>query len=245
MPSGTNPTPSGRLGRFAALVLLPMLLGACATTGPADIAALKAPDPLYASIYASVSDGGNVVPAVDVSAIDPQFLRQVVDYASPYPAGTIVVDPYRRFLYLVMENGKAMRYGVGVAKAGLEFVGEANLARKANWPHWTPTPDMIKREPARYQPYAGGMDGGLTNPLGARALYLFKDGRDTLYRIHGTNEPWSIGKAVSSGCVRLLNQDIIDLNSRVQPGTRVIVLGPDGTDSGMTGTQIAGLGEPA
>jgi len=156
----------------------------------------------------------------------------LVDYQTKEPPGTIVVDPHARFLYLVMENGKAMRYGVGVAKAGLEFVGEADIARKAQWPGWTPTQDMIKRDPERYEPLAKGLPGGLKNPLGARALYLYKGGQDTLYRIHGTNEPWSIGKSVSSGCIRMLNQDIIDLHSRVPKGSRVVVLGPEQSGKG-------------
>ena len=117
-----------------------------------------------------------------------------------------------------------MRYGIGVGKAGLEFEGGARIGRKAEWPRWTPTPNMIAREPERNLKWAGGMEPGLTNPLGPRALYLHKDGKDTLFRIHGTSEPWSIGKAVSSGCVRLFNQDIIDLYSRVPTGSRVVVL---------------------
>jgi lipoprotein-anchoring transpeptidase ErfK/SrfK len=121
-----------------------------------------------------------------------------------------------------IENGKAVRYGVGVGKAGLEFRGTATIQDKKEWPHWTPTQDMMRREPARYQPWAKGMDGGAKNPLGARALYLFKDGKDTLYRIHGTTEPSSIGKAVSSGCIRMLNQDVIDLYNRVPKGAKVV-----------------------
>jgi lipoprotein-anchoring transpeptidase ErfK/SrfK len=122
-----------------------------------------------------------------------------------------------------MENGKAMRYGVGVGREGLAFTGTAEIGRKAEWPHWTPTPDMIKREPKRYAKWAGGMDGGTDNPLGARALYLFKEGKDTLYRIHGTNEPNTIGHAVSAGCIRMMNQDVIDLYRRVPTKTKVVV----------------------
>jgi lipoprotein-anchoring transpeptidase ErfK/SrfK len=125
---------------------------------------------------------------------------------------------------LVQENGKALRYGVGVGKAGLEFQGSASVQMKREWPRWTPTSDMIGRDPGRYAPWKTGMDGGSQNPLGARALYLFKDGKDTLYRIHGTNEPQTIGKAVSSGCIRMLNQDVIDLYGRVPRGSKVVVL---------------------
>jgi lipoprotein-anchoring transpeptidase ErfK/SrfK len=153
----------------------------------------------------------------------PEYVRQLVDYNGNEAPGTIVIDPRDRFLYLVMENGKALRYGVGVGKEGLEFTGKARIGRKATWPHWTPTPNMIRREPNRYGKWAGGMEGGATNPLGARALYLHKGGKDTLFRIHGTNEPDTIGHAVSSGCIRMLNQDVIDLYSRVPVGANVVV----------------------
>jgi lipoprotein-anchoring transpeptidase ErfK/SrfK len=175
-------------------------------------------------MYAAAKDGGAIIPAIDVSAIDPAYLRQIVAYDTTEAPGTIVVDPKARFVYLVMEGGKAMRYGAGVGKAGLEFHGSATVARKSSWPRWTPTPNMIRREPERYGPWAKGMDGGIQNPLGARALYLHRNGKDTLYRIHGTNDPHSIGKAVSSGCIRLFNQDIIDLHRRVPAGARVVVL---------------------
>jgi lipoprotein-anchoring transpeptidase ErfK/SrfK len=147
-----------------------------------------------------------------------------VDYHGPEMPGTIVVDPTHRFLYLVQEGGKAMRYGCGVGKAGFDYQGEAYVGRKATWPRWTPTPTMIQLEPQRYGPYAGGLPGGIDNPLGARALYLYNNGRDTLYRIHGTTEPWSIGQSVSSGCIRLFNHDVIDLYRRVPVGTPVYVL---------------------
>ncbi|GGE39643.1 hypothetical protein GCM10007276_16200 [Agaricicola taiwanensis] len=214
--------------RLAAAATL--FLGACVqtTTEPAR----PAIDPAVAGMYASAQDGDVLIPGVDVSKMDPKNVRQIVDYRTPHAPGTIVVDPYARFLYLIMENGKAMRYGIGVAKAGLEFEGEADIARKARWPGWTPTPNMIKRDPERYAAFAKGLDGGLSNPLGARALYLYQGGRDTLYRIHGTNEPWSIGQSVSSGCIRLLNQDIIDLHSRVPNGSRVVVLGPEEAGKG-------------
>lgn len=215
--------------RLAVAVAAALLLAACGPTqqrpgvSPKIVQKPVVP-PELAQMYGSVDDGEAKVPAVDVSKIDPQYLRQVVDYETDQKPGTIVVDPHARFLYLVMENGKAMRYGVGVGKEGLEFKGAASVSRKASWPGWTPTQDMIKREPERYKPWAKGMDGGVKNPLGARALYLYQGGKDTLYRIHGTNEPESIGQAVSSGCIRLFNQDIIDLHSRVPKGSRVVVL---------------------
>jgi lipoprotein-anchoring transpeptidase ErfK/SrfK len=232
MRKSNQPGPLSRV-RLLALPVVLLSLSACVqTTRPAVEPDVVKVDPSVASMYSAIDDGGNLIPAVDATKIASKNVRQVVDYQTKEPTGTIVVDPHARFLYLVMGNGKAMRYGVGVAKAGLEFVGEADMARKAQWPGWTPTQDMIKRDPERYEPLAKGLPGGLKNPLGARALYLYKGGQDTLYRIHGTNEPWSIGKSVSSGCIRMLNQDIIDLHRRVPKGSRVVVLGPEQSGKG-------------
>ncbi|HEX2146349.1 MAG TPA: L,D-transpeptidase [Pseudorhizobium sp.] len=178
----------------------------------------------YQAMYAAVEGEPFPVAAADLSRVDPKFFRRVVDYSTGEPTGTIVIDTSARYLYLVDENGRAIRYGVGVGKAGLAFEGRAVVQYKREWPRWTPTQSMIQREPERYGPLAGGMEPGVLNPLGPRALYLFKDGKDTLFRIHGTTEDWTIGKAVSSGCIRLLNQDIIDLYRRVPNGTRVVVL---------------------
>jgi len=218
-----------KLLRIILLASAPVATSACTATTQSVIGVAEASQAsqsgAHSNPYGEINDNGTIISAVDTSKIDPRYLRQIVDYQTDEPVGTIIVDPQNRFLYLVMEGGKAMRYGVGVAKAGLEFEGQADILRKAAWPGWVPTPDMIKREPERYGPYAKGLDGGLHNPLGARALYLYKDGKDTLYRIHGTNEPWSIGKPVSSGCIRLLNHDIIDLYNRVPKGARVVVLG--------------------
>ena len=205
--------------------VLPAALAACTTDStPTPMAATRMVSPDLVQRYAAPSGEKLEVDAVDVSEMDPKNLRQLVDYRTTQPPGMVVVDPHKRFLYLVMENGKALRYGVGVGKAGLEFSGTATIQDRKEWPHWTPTPDMIHRDPDRYQPWAKGMDGGAKNPLGARALYLFKDGKDTLYRIHGTTEPWSIGKAVSSGCIRMLNQDVIDLYNRVPKDAKVVVM---------------------
>ncbi|CAX22374.1 putative L,D-transpeptidase catalytic domain (YkuD) [Methylorubrum extorquens DM4] len=220
-----------RASRLSALVALASALGACTTSvgAPVPVAEARpqiAPDALRR--YAAVPDEPFPVEAVDPRNLKARNLRRLVDYPTKELPGTLVVDPHGRFLYLVMEGGKAMRYGVGVGKAGFEFTGEATVARKASWPRWTPTPDMIRRDPTRNGRWAGGMPGGDRNPLGARALYLFKDGKDTLYRIHGTTEPWSIGEAVSSGCIRMLNQDVIDLHRRVPTGTKVVVLGSRG-----------------
>ncbi|GEO86272.1 MULTISPECIES: L,D-transpeptidase [Alphaproteobacteria] len=232
MRKSNQPGPLSRV-RLLAMPLVLLSLSACVqTTWPAVEPDVVKVDPSVASMYSAIDDGGNLIPAADATKIESKNVRQVVDYQTKEPTGTIVVDPHARFLYLVMENGKAMRYGVGVAKAGLEFVGEADIARKAQWPGWTPTQDMIKRDPESYEPLTKGLPGGLKNPLGARALYLYKGGQDTLYRIHGTNEPWSIGKSVSSGCIRMLNQDIIDLHRRVPKGSRVVVLGPEQSGKG-------------
>jgi lipoprotein-anchoring transpeptidase ErfK/SrfK len=165
------------------------------------------------------------IAAMDLRRVDPQWWRQEVAYPTSEPVGTIVVDTPARFLYLVLEGGRALRYGIGVGKTeALVFRGTATIGRKAQWPRWTPTQSMIKREPDRYGPYAGGMEGGPTNPLGPRALYLYKNGQDTLFRMHGTTEPYTIGTNVSSGCIRLMNQDILDLYARVPTGTRVVVI---------------------
>lgn len=156
--------------------------------------------------------------------IDSIYVPQVVQFPGDHEAGTIIVDALNRFLYLKEGPGTARRYGIGVGKAGLAFKGTATVGRKAKWPSWRPTANMIKRAPRKYAKYADGLPGGAQNPLGARALYLFRDGRDTLYRIHGTTEPWTIGKAVSNGCVRMINEHVEDLYERVPIGTTVVVV---------------------
>lgn len=147
---------------------------------------------------------------------DPSaYTRRLVKVRTAYPAGTILVDTNRRFLYFVMEDGTAIRYGVGVGRPGFEWEGTHRISRKAEWPDWVPPEEMRIRQP--YLP--AFMPGGPDNPLGARALYI----GSTLYRIHGTNEARTIGEAVSSGCIRMLNEDVIDLYERVQVGTKVVV----------------------
>lgn len=216
--------PVRRAGKKIFLPALLVSLGGCTMTSTSTpVASLSAADTSLGKTYSTPADEPYKIDPVAITEIDPQYLRQVVDFPTSEPVGTVVVDPHRRFLYLVRERGKALRYGVGVGKAGLEFTGTATVEYKKKWPRWTPTSDMIKRDPERYRPWQKGMDGGARNPLGARALYLFQGGKDTLYRIHGTTEPWSIGKAVSSGCIRMLNQDVIDLSSRVPDGSRVVV----------------------
>ena len=124
----------------------------------------------------------------------------------------------------MLGEGRALRYGIGVGRAGYALSGNAYIGRKADWPSWTPTPNMIRRDPHKNLRYAGGVPGGLNNPLGARAMYLYRGGNDTMFRIHGTNQPWSIGQAMSSGCVRMLNHDVIDLYERAKVGGQVIVI---------------------
>ncbi|WP_095204278.1 L,D-transpeptidase [Mesorhizobium carmichaelinearum] len=214
----------------AALGAASIAVSACATTGPEPVeppppAYVEPPLADYASMYAAVSDGGFDLPAIPVDRIDPQFLRQIVPDPTGQKPGTIVVDTTGHFLYLVRPGGQAIRYGVGLGRAGFEWSGDAVVQWKQKWPKWTPPDEMVARQPElkQYSADNGGMPGGLKNPLGARALYLFQGNVDTLYRLHGSPEWKSIGKSVSSGCVRLINQDIIDLYDRVPSKTPVIV----------------------
>ncbi len=163
----------------------------------------------------------------DLDSIPEEFHRQMVDWDGDDEPGTIVVDPQERHLYLVLDSGDtAMRYGVGVGRQGFAWSGEATIGMKRRWPRWVPPKDMTFRD-KKAAKWANGMPGGPENPLGARALYLYTDGKDTLFRIHGTTEPQSIGKAMSSGCIRMLNEDVEHLFLRVAVGTRVVVRGAD------------------
>jgi lipoprotein-anchoring transpeptidase ErfK/SrfK len=180
----------------------------------------------YASIYGQVFDGGYQVPAVPYQQIDARFYRQEVESPFGEPPGTIIVDTGNRFLYLILPSGRAMRYGVGIGREGFAWSGRGVIQWKQTWPKWTPPNEMVARQPelAKYSAANGGMAGGLNNPLGARALYIFKDGQDTLYRLHGSPEWKSIGRAASSGCVRLLNQDVMDLYDRVKGKAPILVI---------------------
>lgn len=166
-----------------------------------------------------VRDGDRTLPVVDRSRVPRAYHPQLVRFSGREAPGTIVVDTGSRFLYLVRPGGTALRYGIGVGRTGFTWAGTAEIRRKARWPGWTPPPEMRRRRPDLPR----HMTGGINNPLGARALYLYQGERDTLYRIHGTNEPWTIGSAVSSGCIRMLNEDVIDLHDRVPIGTQVVV----------------------
>jgi len=205
-----GPALSRRLFLFGA----PALLAGCNEAGHLSAA--------FSGTYGPLQDNGVSVPAIDTSQFDARFLRQTVPFSGREAPGTIIVETNNRFLYYVLPGGNAVRYGIGVGRDGFALRGNAVVGHKNVWPRWTPTPNMMARDPS-LRKYAGGMPGGINNPLGARALYLYRGGRDTLYRIHGTNEPWSIGRAMSSGCIRMLNQDAIDLYNRVRPGATVIV----------------------
>lgn len=176
----------------------------------------------YLSMYGPLPDEKFPVPAVDLTQLKPTHFRTDVADPTGERPGTIVVSTSERYLYLVQEGGRAIRYGVGIGRDGFTWSGRADVGRKAVWPTWYPPKEMQERQPETRE-FANGMPGGLLNPLGARALYIYRDGRDTIYRLHGTGEVWSIGDAVSSGCVRLLHHDIIDLYGRAPVGAPIVV----------------------
>jgi len=171
--------------------------------------------------YDAVHDGEILIPQVDPQYLRDAVARAEVDYQGPEAPDTIVVDTFARRLYYVLEGGRAIRYTIAVGREGLAFRGSAHVGRKEEWPSWTPTANMLRTQGEIYGPYAAGMPGGLYNPLGARALYLYRGGRDSYFRIHGTADDTSIGRATSAGCIRLFNQDAIDLYSRAAIGTEV------------------------
>ena len=241
-PAATSMRRAARLAGLGALVAV----AGCTTQGSSGNPPV---DPAYVAMYAPVEGEPYRIPAVPVNRVDPALFRQIVatPLHVPNEPGTLVVDPGAKFLYLVQENGQSLRYAIGVGKQGFSWAGEAEIWEKQHWPKWFPPAEMMERDPYAAQ-FPDGMDGGPRNPLGSRAMYLFEgkcnEGnvrtaacRDTLYRLHATNEPMSIGQAVSSGCIRMWNQDIIDLYNRVALGTKVVVLGaPEGMqpDGAMT-----------
>lgn len=210
-------------------------LAGCATTMPSprhvpipkkvSRPIVPATDAELEARYAAIEDGGHLIPAVPYKKIDPKYYRQRVADPTGEPAGTVVVDTPGRFLYLVEPGGTAMRYGVGIGRDGFAWEGEGVIHWRQAWPRWKPPSEMIARQPhlEKYSVANGGMAPGISNPLGSRALYIFQNGQDTLYRLHGTPEWQSIGKATSSGCVRLVNQDVIDLYVRVPYHARIVV----------------------
>jgi len=190
-----------------------------------DQQTLKAEDEQYfnpALLPPAESETDFPIERIDESAIEPRNRPQIVEFEGGEPPGSIVIDPQERFLYHVLAYGQAIRYGVGVGRAGFGWSGIAVVGMKRRWPRWVPPRAMVDRDP-RAKRWMNGQPGGPDNPLGARALYLFAEGKDTLYRIHGTNEPKTIGKAVSSGCIRMLNQDVAELFETVGIGTIVHV----------------------
>lgn len=200
-----------------AVLALPLLAACGAPPTPTEAPKATLPG------YEAVQDGEYLIPAVEAKHLIDGNVRKEVAYTADDPPNSIVVDVFARKLYWVMEDGKAIRYGIAVGREGLSFKGRGYVGRKAEWPSWQPTANMIRTRPDMYAEYAGGLPGGLSNPLGARALYLYRGGRDTMFRIHGTIENSSIGRATSAGCIRLFNQDAIDLYNRADAGTKVKV----------------------
>ncbi|WP_454611142.1 L,D-transpeptidase [Labrenzia sp. MBR-25] len=236
-PEGLNRRTFLQAGGYAALIGVT----GCTATGQTQETARRALNQLeptngktslsgdefayYANMYAAQSEEKFPLPAVPFQRIDPVFYRRLVDDPTGEKPGTIIVDTSHHLLYLTLGDGKSMRYGVGLGRAGFEWAGRGVIQYKRAWPRWTPPDEMVARQP-ELEPYSianGGMEPGLNNPLGARALYIFQNGTDTLYRIHGSPEWWSIGKSVSSGCVRMLSQDVIDLYNRVTNGSPILV----------------------
>ncbi|PRH89384.1 hypothetical protein C5L14_02015 [Labrys okinawensis] len=200
----------------AAVGLGALGLAGCATSGGMSRAEA-------ARLYAAVPEEKFPIPAVDVSKIDPKYYRRKVQYPSKEAAGTIIVDPSKYYVYRIEGDGIATRYGANVGRQGFLWHGEAYVGRKAEWPVWTPPREMIARQPEAAK-YAGGMPPGLNNPLGARTLYLYQNGKYTLYTIYSTIIPQSIGSGVTSGCTGLLTQDMLHLYGQTPVGTKVVVL---------------------
>lgn len=205
-----------RMSAFLAL----LGLAACADAPRTEEAPAPADVPVH---YQAVQDGEYLIPAVEPLHLFGTNPRAEVDYAGDEKPGTIVVDTYARVLYHVQEGGKATRYGIAVGREGISFRGTGYVGRKEQWPSWTPTANMVRTRPDLYAAYAGGLPGGLENPLGARALYLYRGGRDTMFRVHGTIDNASIGRATSAGCIRLFNQDAIHLFENADIGDRILV----------------------
>jgi lipoprotein-anchoring transpeptidase ErfK/SrfK len=198
---------------LAAGLALATAVSGCSTFGSYKV---------FSSDYGSRTDAGYRLPSIPIYKVPKKFHRQIVAYDGGEKPGTIIVDTAEKYLYFVLPEGEAVRYGIGVGREGFEWKGTARVAAKREWPVWTPPAEMIRRQP-QLAKYAGGMEPGITNALGARALYLYNKRGDTGYRLHGTPGWASIGKAMSSGCIRLMNQDIIDLYNRADVGAKVLV----------------------
>ena len=208
------------LPRLAALLAV-LTLAACGGPRHAEEPEVIAPSVLPG--YEAVTDEGFDIPAVTMDYMRNGAARTEVAYDGPEDPGTIVIDTFARRLYFVEEGGMATRYAIAVGREGKSFRGSGVIGRKETWPSWTPTANMLRTRPDLYAEYAGGLPGGLINPLGARALYLYRGGKDTKFRIHGTIDNNSIQHATSAGCIRLFNQDAIQLYDRVEIGTKVKV----------------------
>lgn len=217
--------------RFLLLGAGSLALAGCVSTPEPEPEPEPLP-PVRPSMYDTLPEERFDVPAVDVSQMEPQWWRREVDYETDEAPGTLVVETGTKYLYHVRPNGRAMRYGIGVGRQGFSWQGRAIIAYKRVWPRWTPPDSMVARQP-ELEPYSianGGMDPGPTNPMGARGLYIHQNGRDTIYRIHGTHQPWTIGRSISSGCIRLINQDIIHLHDNVRDGSALVVRHDDAPD---------------
>jgi lipoprotein-anchoring transpeptidase ErfK/SrfK len=217
-PFGLSPEGLDRrafLSGSAAAGLGALGLTGCATTNEMNAEAAR--------LYGPVPTEKFAIPAVDVTKLDPKFYRRIVDYDTKEPPGTIIIDPAKYHVYRVEGEGKATRYGANVPRPGFLWSGDVYVGRKAEWPVWTPPKEMIARQPEARK-YAGGMPPGLDNPLGARVLYLYKNGAYTVCTIYSTSDPETIGKNVTSGCTGLLSQDMIDLYSRTPVKTKVVIL---------------------
>lgn len=204
------------------------LLAACVDPAAGPTASSQPLPKNDENVYGATMDAGIEIPALPVEQIPESHRRQVVAYETDQPVGTIVINPKTKLLYYVVGKNKAIRYGIAVGKAGFEWSGEAIVSEKKPWPRWIPPKEMIARSPELAKYDEVGQPGGPTNPLGARAIYLTSGGRDYGYRIHGTPEWQSIGRNASSGCIRMINQDVLDLYSRVKGGEKVIVLTASG-----------------
>lgn len=223
--------------RAALFASIALGLAACVpTTNTQPVVSVVQPEPVAIEAppelppnqnYAALVDGKFNLPAIQTSKVPAEYLRQVVDFPSNEAPGTVIINPKSKHLYFILGDNKAIRYGVSVGKAGFEWSGEALVTGRRNWPTWTPPKEMIERNP-KLEKWAKGQPGGLDNPMGARALYLTTNGVDYGYRIHGTPDWWSIGKSASSGCIRMINQDVIDLFNRVPSNAKVIVMTASG-----------------
>ena len=202
-----------------------LTVAGCSTTGGQRLSYEGVQPSGLAAMYGPRPNEKFPVPAVKLSQVPRKYLRREVAYQTKEKPGTLIVDTGNRFLYLVEGNDRALRYGIGVGRQGFDWSGRGRIGWKRKWPVWTPPKEMIERQPELAK-YAEGMEPGLSNPLGSRALYIMEGNKDTLYRVHGTAEAYSIGRAVSSGCVRMLNQDVMDLYERVRNGAGIIVLAP-------------------